>query len=406
VSVRPRSWVPAALTLVLVLLQLLAPHRVWVILLCGVGGMTGLALIWARALARSVRVSRSLQHAWAQVGDELRESFVFRNEGRWPVIWAEIDDRSDLPGYPASQVVAAEGGTTFRWRATATCRQRGLFTLGPWAVHMQDPFGFFSVCHHYEETHRLLVVPRLVEPPPLALPRGAASGRMWMRKQALDLTLNVSAVRPYESGDPLRRIHWPSSARQGALMSKLFDAEATTDLWIVLDLERSVQAGEGATSTEEVGVTLAASLAAKMLRRGRAVGLLASGAREATVVPGRGQGQLWRLLEALALVRSGDGPALAATMTRMQGGLGRRAALALITPSGDRGWVEALWPLLRRGLRPAALLLDPSAFGGEGGISAVRRALAGLGVPVHVVSDAAAAAPPGEGGPQGQRVVR
>ncbi|MBM4465968.1 MAG: DUF58 domain-containing protein [Chloroflexi bacterium] len=386
VTIRPCSRIPVALAVLLALLQLVSPHRAWIILLCGVGGMSLAAYLWARSLARSVRVTRSLRYVWAQVGDLLEERFALHNRGTWPVLWAEVDDESNLPGYPSGRVVAAGGGETYRWRVSTVCRRRGLFTLGPWTVHMQDPFGLFTVTQHYEQTHSLLVVPPVMELPSVVLPRGVATGGAVARQPAANLTLNVSATRPYAPGDPLRRIHWPSTAHRDALISKTFDAEVTGDLWIVLDLDAGVQAGEGEESTEEYGVILAASLADKILRQNRAVGLVAYGARYAYLVPGRGEGQLWRVLRALALVQAGERRPLATVLTEMRAVLGRRTTVAVITPSGAPAWVEALWPLLRQGVAPTAILLDPASFGGQGDLSVVRSMLAGLGIPAHVVA--------------------
>ena len=386
VTIRPRSRIPAALAVLLALLQLVSPHRAWVILLCGVGGMTLAAYWWARSLASSVRVTRSLRYVWAQVGDLLEERFALRNQGEWPVLWAEVDDESNLPDYPSGRVVAAGGGQTSPWRVSTVCKRRGLFTLGPWTVRMQDPFGLFAVTQRYEQTQSLLIVPPVVELPAVILPRGVATGRAVARQPAADLTLNVSATRPYAPGDPLRRIHWPSSAHHNTLMSKTFDAEISGDLWIILDLDAGVQAGEGEESTEEYGVILAASLADRMLRQNRAVGLVAYGARDAYLVPARGEGQLWRVLQALALVQAGERRPLATVLTEMRAVLGRRTTVAVITPSGDPAWVEALSPLLRQGVAPMAILLDPTSFGGQGDLSVVRSMLAGLSIPAHVVA--------------------
>ena len=385
VTIRLRSRLPVVLSVLLILFQLVSPHRAWIILLCGVGGMTLAAYLWARSLARSVRVTRSLRYAWAQVGDLLEEHFALRNLGMWPVLWAEVEDQSNLPDYPPGRVVAAGRGQTFRWRLSAVCKRRGLFTLGPWTVRLGDPFGFFTVTQRYEQTRSLLVVPPVMELPSLILPRGVATGRAVARQPAANPTLNVSATRPYAPSDPLRRIHWRSTAHHDALMSKTFDAEVSGDLWIVLDLDTGVQAGEGEESTEEYGVILAASLADRMLRQNRAVGLVAYGARDAYLVPGRGEGQLWRLLRALALVQAGERRPLATVLTEMRPVLGRQTTVAVITPSADPAWVEALWPLLRQGVAPTAILLDPISFGGQGDLPPVRSLLARLGIPAQAI---------------------
>lgn len=69
----------------------------------------------------------------------------------------------------------------------------------------------------------------------------------------------------------------------------------------------------------------------------------------------------------------------------MRAVLGRRTTAAVITSSGDPAWVEALWPLLRQGVAPMAILLDPASFGGQGDLSVVRSMLAGLGIPANVI---------------------
>lgn len=385
VTVRLHSWMPVALSVLLVLLQLFSPNRAWVILLCGVGGMLLVAYLWTRSLADSVRVSRSLRYVWAQVGDLLEEQFALHNEGHWPVLWAELDDESTLPDYPSGRVIAAAANEVSYWRVSTVCHRRGVFTLGPWTVHMRDPFGLFTVTQRYEQTHSLMIVPPIIDLPQLVLPRGVATGGAVARQPAADLTLNVSSTRYYVPGDPLRRIHWPSTARHNTLISKVFDAEISGDLWIVLDLDTEVQAGKEAESTEEYGVILAASLAERMLRQNRAVGLVAYGAQAAYVVPARGEGQLWRVLRALARLQAGESFPLATVLTEMRAVMGQRTTVAVITPSDDPAWVEALSPLLRRGVAPTAILLDPASFGGEGDTSVVRGMLARLGIPAHLV---------------------
>jgi hypothetical protein len=73
-------------------------------------------------------------------------------------------------------------------------------------------------------------------------------------------------------------------------------------------------------------------------------------------------------------------------ITEMRAVLGRRTTMAVITPSADPAWVEALGPLLRQGVAPAAILLDPASFGGQQDLSPVRSMLAGLGIPAHVIA--------------------
>jgi uncharacterized protein (DUF58 family) len=251
---------------------------------------------------------------------------------------------------------------------------------------MREPLGLFTVVQDYEETRSLLVIPAIVRLPQVLLPRGVAVGQAVARRNATAWTINVSATRNYQPGDPLRHIHWASTAHTGTLMTKTFDDEVSGDLWIVLDLDAQVQAGEGEESTEEYGVMLAASLADLMLRRGHAVGLVASGTHDAYLVPQRGEGQLWRMLRALAIAQTAEQRPLAGVLSQMRAGLGRRATAMVITASSSVDWVAEIPGLLHQGTVPTAILLDPASFGGEGDLGPVRSLLEGMGIATHVIA--------------------
>jgi uncharacterized protein (DUF58 family) len=395
-----QRWIVGLILLPLVL-QFVIPNRVWVALFIAIGGAWGLGYFWARQMAGKVTISREQHYGWAHVGDLLEERFTLRNDSFLPALWVEIDDRSDLPGYTARSVRSAEGNQTVQWRTEGICRQRGLFTLGPWRARMRDPFGFLEVTLDYPEARSILIYPPVVHLPSLRLPRGAATGAGRTSRASLEITTNAAGVRDYAPGDSLNRVHWRSTARQEAFMVKTFDLEPSGDLWIVLDMDAAVQAGQEEESTEEYAVILAASLADRTLRQNRAVGLAAYGTMSSPqaptpeplpilVLPQKGQAQRWRILRALATVRAGGIWPLHRVLTEMDRNLGRGMTLAIITPSCDPGWVAGLLPPMRRGVTPTAVLLDAATFGGEAeagadgdAVDALAGLLADLGVPSH-----------------------
>ncbi len=379
------------------LLHIIAPSRAWIAMLVAIGGAMSLAYVWVQQLANRLTVTRERYYGWAHVGDLLEERFELRNAAVFPALWVEIDDQSDLPGYSARSVRSADPQQTISWRTEGLCRQRGLFTLGPWQVLLEDPLGFFTATLDFPETQSILVYPPVVHLPTLHLPRGAATGFGRTSRAALDVTTNAAGVRAYSPGDSVNRIHWRSTARWGTLMVKTFDLEPSGDLWIVLDLNSEVQAGQGEESTEEYGVILASSLADRTLRENRAVGLVAYGIAESSddgdpaplptiVWPDKGQAQRWRILRALATVRAGGRWPLARVLAEMDRNLGRGMTLAVITPSCQPDWLSGLLPPMRRGVMPVAILLDPQSFGGEGDVSSLTGTLADLGVPSHRIA--------------------
>ena len=380
--------------LVLLLVEAVVPNRVWIALLVIGAGVVGGAYLWARQMAGHLEVEREQHYGWAHVGDLLEERFTLANRSFLPVLWLEIDDDSDLPGYTARTVRSAESGQAVAWRSEGVCRQRGLFTLGPWRARTSDPLGLFEVVQDHPETQSILVYPPIVHLPALRLPRGAATGDGRSSRAALEVTANAAGVRGYVTGDAVNRVHWASTARRGELMVKTFDLEPSGNLWIVLDMDSAVQAGEGEDSTEEYGVILAASLSNRALEENRAAGLVAYGTAvpagggepeplPTLVMPQKGRAQQWLILQALARVRAGGRWPLQRVLAEMDRNLGRGTILAVITPSLDPSWVAGLMSPMRRGVAPTVLLLDPSTFGGEGDAAPLIKLLADLGVPAE-----------------------
>ncbi len=227
---------------------------------------------------------------------------------------------------------------------------------------MSDPFGFFTVTFRKTETEAIAVYPPVVDLPQIALPRGLAVGRSRALRRISEATIDVSQTRAYQPDDPWRLIHWPSTAHKGDLIVREFDAEISGDLWIVLDLDQSVQAGEGEESTEEYGVILASSLADRTLRQNRAVGLMAFGVEQSLVPPGRGKGHMWRILHNLASAKAEGTQRLSEVLHNMRETLGHGTTVLVITPSCDPDWIDALMPLTQHGLTPSVVLMDPESF--------------------------------------------
>lgn len=381
------TWLLPALVALLLVLQLIAPYRGWVILLVGLGGAWLIGYLWARSLARGLRLTREMRFGWAQVGDRLEERFTLTNAEWAPALWVEVVDHSTMPGYEVNRATGVGSGESTRWSKKGICTRRGLFTLGPTSLLAGDPFGLYTVSLHYSVSMPFVVMPPVVPLPAIEVSPGGRAGEGRPRADAPERTVSAASVREYLPGDSLRWIHWRTSARRDSLFVRLFDGVPASDWWILLDMDRRVQAGEGQDSTEEHGVILAASLADRGLRLGKAVGLAACGEELAWLPPRGGEGQRWEILRALALV-SPARRSLSELLARTGPALGQHASLVIVTPAVGGEWVETLVPLLRRGVTPTVLLLDPVSFGGSGDARGTTALLSDLGVAHYVITRA------------------
>ena len=346
--------------------------------------LTAGSYLWTRSIAGRLTLGRDLRSDWVQVGDRLRERFTLSNGSRFGVLWAEIEDHSNLPGYEASRVEAVGAREYRKWDAQAVCTRRGLYTLGPVTLRLGDPFGLFTAEWEQPAVHSFLVYPPIYDLPGLELPKGNIAGSSRTSFRTQQVTTNVASVRAYVPGDSLNRIHWPSTARIGTLMVKEFDLEPSGNLWIVMDLDRSVHAGSGDEATLEYAINLTSSLAHKVLADNKAVGFVAYGRESVVIQPDKGLRQLRRILESLAMAQMGDYP-LTRLLTDMATSFGRGMTVVVITPSGDPSWIVGLLGLVRRGLSPAAIILDAASFGGPSQATGVESELARFSIKAYVI---------------------
>src|SRR6266849_4800682 len=220
-----------------------------------------LSWLWTRYSLRKIAFRRTAGVGRVQVGDTFEERLMLDNISVMPKLWVQIADGSTLPGHRAGYVASMGGRKRAMWRARTTCKQRGRFQLGPVTATSGDPFGMFSRQVTLTAPRDLLVLPKVLPISHFALFTGGLPGRGRSSRRALQTTTNATSIREYVNGDSLRSIHWRSSAHFSKLMVKEFDLDPSLDVWLFLDLHQEVQAGQGEFSTEEYGVTVAATIA-------------------------------------------------------------------------------------------------------------------------------------------------
>lgn len=374
---------------------------VWGILIAGSWGYSKLAL-------RGLTVKRKARVLRSQVGQLFEERFEVFNASRLPRLWIEVRDESPLPGSRGSHVLSLIGGRESRSYLVRTrLVERGVFPLGKTVLASGDPFGLFPVSHPHPAQETVMVYPMMVDVESFPSPPGWLSGGGAIRRRTHQITANVAGVREYAPGDPLSRIHWLSTARRDRLITKEFELDPLAEVWIFVDAARLVQSAlpieppsfdirdlwrpnediSLSPSTEEYAVSIAASLARYYLYRRRAVGLVSAG-RSIHVLPSdRGGRQLGKILETLALLRADGSLPLEGLVDAEAKNLPRGSTVVVITPGVGDGVILPVELLMRRGLRPVAVLLDAASFGGAPGTTRVAEDLRVMGVPVSQVAN-------------------
>lgn len=407
-----RSWWFIALWLLSVAFALFAAERnkslAWSVAYL----MTGIVVIsylWSWFNLRWVRIGRYTRARRSQVGRVAEEQFEVANTGRLPKLWLEVRDHSDLPQHDASRVLNSVGPRRRRrWMVRTVCIRRGRFRLGPLTLTSSDPLGLFPRQRQLPATSAIIVYPATLELPGFSPPMGMLPGGDAMRRRTHYVTTNVSTVRDYVPGDSFNRIHWRSTARTGRLIVKEFELDPTADIWIVMDLDRAVHTGSPWTppvqdsgpavlwqerqglplppSTIEYAVTTAASLARHFLLQDRSVGLIAHGDHRELIQADRGERQLTKILETLAVINATGSIPFARVLTSEMEHLPRHTTLVAISPATDSLWVAAMRDIRRRGVHDLAVLLAANTFGDAPGYQDTLAELLASAIPTHLIT--------------------
>jgi uncharacterized protein (DUF58 family) len=357
---------------------------------------------------RGIQVNRYARFLRSQVGQIFEERYEIQNPGRLPRLWVEVRDQSALPESRGSQVLTMIGGRESRtYLSRLRLIQRGVFPLGPTQLISGDLFGLFPVNRTFQSRETLLVYPMMVDIDHFPNLPGMLPGGEALRRRTSQITSNASGVREYNTGDPLNRIHWASTARRNRLMVKEFELDPLAEVWIFIDAARTVQTSLSykpsefapqdiwskrykfvlPPSTMEYSVTIAASLARYYIQNSRSVGLVVADQLLYVLPADRGGRQLGKMLETLALIRGEGNLPLQSLVEAQARHLPRGSTVIMITPGATDAIYRTSDVLLRRGLRPIVILFNSLSFGGYSQPDRLVNALKAITIPTYCITN-------------------
>jgi uncharacterized protein (DUF58 family) len=365
--------------------------------------LVSITAAWAIFSIRGVRLQRSTRSLRASMGDVYEEQYEVE-KSTWPgCSWLEVINQSTLPFAAGSRVLTRLSPHQRRFYTARTLLiRRGAYLLGPTSIVSGDPFGLFTIRKRIQPKETLIILPMsfpisTFPPPPGLLPGGKAT-----RQLTMDVTPHASGVREYVPGDPMKRIHWASTARRGRFMVKEFEQDPQADIWLFLDAESGAHLSlpdeevsyqqDGwwlrrpnislPRNTFEYAVSATASLAGHFLADRKSVGM-ACAAGIFTVVPAeRGQRQHIKIMETLAFLQPEGTMPLLGLVELQARLLPIGSGVILVTPSVHPELLLAVESLKRRNLRPVVVLIKPDTFGGPSGSEKIASGLLNSNIPV------------------------
>ena len=350
--------------------------------------LIGLSWVMAKLSVHNIEIQRMARGSRQQLGDVFEEQFEIENNSKISRAWLEIEDGSGLPGSGSTRVLSwLKPKSARNYSGYVLLTKRGEYRLSPTIISSGDPFGLFLNQKSFFSDQTLLVVPYLVDIVDFPSPYGRLPGGIAVRRRTPQVEPpRVASVREHAPGDALNRIHWPTSARRDRLMVKEFEQDPQADIWVFLDAEKDVHIGEPVEHMEErldesplwwlnrsayalpkdtfeYSVCAAASICKYYLRNEQVLGFASAGQNRIILSSERGERQLSKILETLAHIQSaGKLPLLGLVKSQAQS-IPKGSTVVLITPSTDEGVTRSIVELIRRGMNPVLVLIDPISFG-------------------------------------------
>ena len=316
---------------------------------------------WAWFNLRGLEVRLFRIGTRGHIGEYLDGQVQLVNHTRMPKSWLEVVEDTDLP-QPGGRTVALVKGQLRSFRIATYLSRRGIYRTGRLRVTARDPFGLFRLTRTFLDGQSFTVLPQTVRLPDLDQRFANLPSDSVFSRRTPAITPESSTVRDYAHGDSLRRIHWPYTARMNRLMVKEFDIGVSAQAWAVLDMERRSHVGEPPDNTEELAVTVAASLVRHWDETATPAGLAANGSEPWILKPDRRPAQLGVLMEALAGVRSNGALPMERFLQDLRPHLSGFNTLMVITPSRRPEWASILVGMRRQGVNVAVCYVDPAGF--------------------------------------------
>ena len=340
----------------------------------------GFSRWWARRARNSVEIERRLLPGERVEGGEVR--VVVRVRQRRQRIGGSITLRQQLGALESeNRMHGSQAEIVF------TGLPRGRHDLGPLHVTLADPLGLERVEQRLDDDLFVLIRPRIPTLRSVFSRQGAreaGAARSTFRRAT---GFEIHAIRDYAPGEPLRAVHWPSTARRGRLMVKELDDAPRDELVIVLDQDPDGIAGEPGSSSFDAAVRAVGALALAHALWNRRV-VIAGSSPSFAAVRVSSAGHEWDLaLDALAGVVPVTGSRIAGALRSAVGPLADAREIVVVTGRPEEA-VEAMIELKGRGRSVSLVAVAAETFVGrarERARPALLRAAA-QGLPVAVVS--------------------
>jgi len=335
---------------------------------------------------RKIEVSIDRRNHLLSVGEQIDKRISVRNLSVIPKTLILATDITTIPEYTSSFALGLTTKGYRSWRSTDYARQRGVFEMGPIEISTTDLLGIYRATTQHGEIDKIMVYPKIYDLRNFNIGTSQITNEGTSRKKSNILSPHASSVREYAYGDSLSRVHWKTTARTNRLMSKEFDVGSSNEVVILNDLDISVQCGRLEDSTDELSISVTASLTKSYTDSHTPVGFLSHGNDRYYITPGIGSSHFDRTMQTLAVAKPGNGKKLQQVIAEERNIWFNNSSIIIITPSSETEWVTALSELSQFNTSITVIMVNAKSFGGKHELGPILSALDNIGISPYVIN--------------------
>jgi uncharacterized protein (DUF58 family) len=209
--------------------------------------LLGLVLVSLRRFP--ITVSRRFVPELGSAGGSVEARVALQHWGALPTpagIWHDDaaaplrrSGEAVLPALQPYRSIVTERPEAFRVGYSLATPVRGVHAVGPFVVQLTDPFGMAYRRMRIGGVDLLTVTPATVQLGRGVLRLAAGEGHAQQSRRLGGGGEQDVIARKYQTGDSMRRVHWPATARHGELMVRQDDRQNDQDAVVLVDNLRS-----------------------------------------------------------------------------------------------------------------------------------------------------------------------
>ena len=349
---------------------------------------------------RRLRAERNYtDHAF--LGEPITVTIKLYNDNRLAFPWLEFTETVALElqsTHTLSRVASLPGQAAAEFSYEIRSQRRGYYQIGPLRLRTGDLFGLVNEYQGQLAPDYLTVYPAITPLSQLGLPSRLPFGTIRSNQRLFADPARPMGVRDFRSGDPLHQINWKASAHARALLVKTFEPAISLETAVLLNLYYDDYHEDFRYEAVEWAIEVAASAAVHLIDQQQRVGFATNGAdplittrrdgegaAEFDEVSGRlhwqrtadggehkapahvppplpprpGRPHLMKILEHLARVEADITIPFGQWAPSVCLDLSWGVTVPVITPKGSEAVCQTLHRLVRTGLNPILIVVEP-----------------------------------------------